>query len=274
MKSWVLMLFVAAVPLSLAGQTSAKKPQLPPHPNGPANEEIQTEKIVVPGQAPAVPSLQVVVPGRMEPEQVKALAHRIWLAQYRLNDLLAQVNPGKWKMAPGLRQSFDQSMDSLHKALEAEEGWRSQLEARPDSIYLGFMTYVAISAVLPRVDGVAHSVSRYENGSFGAQYSQAGNQLFDLQQMIEPHLAALLKNQDNVFLVVQSNLASCQNELSFAEHNKEGSATPMRNIAPAFKGHGRPAHSTTTAGSAKPAPVKAAPAGKSSSNPPKKTQTE
>ena len=88
-------------------------------------------------------------------------------------------------------------MESLRKALAAEEDWRSQFEARPDSLYLGFQTYVAISAVLPRVDGVAHSVSQYENPSFGAQYSQSANQLFDLQQLIEPHLAYLLKNQDN-----------------------------------------------------------------------------
>ena len=101
-------------------------------------------------------------------------------------------------MPPAARQSFGQSLESLRKSMAAEEDWRSQFEARPDSLYLGFQTYMAISAVLPRVDGVAHSVSHYENASFGAQYSQSANQLFDLQQLIEPHLAYLLKNQDNV----------------------------------------------------------------------------
>jgi hypothetical protein len=251
MKLSVLVLFIAAFPLSLVGQ--ARKPQLPPHPNEPASQEVQTETITTPSPAPPVPTTQVAAPGRLEPDQVKALAHRIWLAEYRLNDLLGLVHPEKWKMSFAMLQSFNQSMDSLHQSLEAEEGWRSQLEKRPESLYLGFMTYVAISAVLPRVDGVAHSISTYENGSFGSQYSQAGNQLFDLQQKIEPHLAALLKNQDNNFLVVQNNLASCQHELNFSEHNLEGHATPVRNIAPEFKGHGRPAHTTTPAAGAPPA---------------------
>jgi len=269
MRTSVLLL-LAALPAGLPAQS--RKPQLPPHPNQPATQEIQTEQVVAPKQAPPVPSPQVVAPGRMEPEQVKALAHRIWLAQYRLNDLLSQVHPEKWKMSPGVLQSFNQSMDSLHKALEAQEGWRGQLETRPDSLYLGFMTYVAISAALPRVEGVAQIVAKYENGSFGAQYSQAGNQLFDLQQILEPHLAALLKNQDNAFLVVQNNLASCQSELSLAEHNKGGRATPIANIAPEFKGHGRAAHSANSASGAKHGAAKSTPAHNPSTSPPQKIQ--
>jgi hypothetical protein len=271
MKLFFLALYVAVCPLAILGQTSTQKTPLPPHPNLPASEEIQTEKIVVPGQTPAPPSAQAGAAGHLEPEQVKALAHKIWLAQYRLNDLLAQVHPEKWKMPPAARQSFDQSMESLRKALAAEEDWRSQFEARPDSLYLGFQTYVAISAVLPRVDGVAHSVAHYENASFGAQYSQSANQLFDLQQLIEPHLANLLKNQDNVLLVGQTNLASCENELNFAEHNKEGRATPMKNIAPVFQGHGRAAHTATAAARAKPAETKGKATGKPAAKPPNNT---
>jgi hypothetical protein len=118
------------------------------------------------------------------------------------------------------------------------------------------MTYVAISALLPRVDGLAHSVSHYENGSFGAQYSQTGNQLFDLQQTLEPHLASLLKAQDGALLVVQNNLASCQSQLGFAEHGMQGHATPIANIAPEFKGHGRAAHPPAVAANPQPATPK------------------
>ena len=175
-------------------------------------------------------------------------------------------------MLPEVRQSFDQSMESLRKAMAGEEEWRGQFETRPDSLYLGFQTYVAISAVLPRVDGVAHSVSQYENPSFGAQYSQAANQLFDLQQLIEPHLSYLLKNQDNVQLTAQTNLASCENELNFAEHDKQGRATPMKNIAPEFKGHKRTAHVPAPAGSAKQAETKGAATGKPVVSPPNKAQ--
>jgi hypothetical protein len=239
MKSFFLALFVVVCPLTMFGQSSNKKPPLPAHPNGPASEEVQTETIGPTGQTHATPANPT---GYLEPAQLKVLTHKIWLAQYRLTDLLSQVHPEKWKIPPATKQSFAQSLDSLQKAMAAEEDWRGQLDVRPDSLYLGFQMFMAISAVLPRVDGVAHSVSQYENPSFGGQFTQAGNQLFDLQQTIEPHLAYLLKNQDSLFLAAQTNLASCQNELNFAEHNKEGDATPMKNIAPDFKGRKRTAH--------------------------------
>jgi hypothetical protein len=89
--------------------------------------------------------------------------------------------------------------------------------------------------------------------------------------MIEPHLAYLLKNQDNAMLVIQTNLASCQSELSYAEHNKEGHATPMKNIVPEFKGRKRNAHGTPAAVSPKPAEPKGAGAEKPAPNPPPNT---
>ncbi len=269
MKTIVLALYVAACPLLALGQS--RKPAEPPHPNEPATEQVETETIGPTGPAPNVPAARSDASGYMEPTQVKALTHKIWLAEYRLNDLLTQVNPDKWKMSPVTRKSFDQTMDSLHKALAGVEDWRSQFENRPDSLYLGFQTYVAISAVLPRVDGVARGVSQYENASLGAQYSQSGNQFFDLQQSIQPHLAYLLKNQDNMFSATQSNLASCQNELNYAERYKEQRATPMKNIAPDFKGHGKPAHAAAPAGAAKPSGTKNDSSAKPAANPPTKT---
>lgn len=250
MKSLRCVSFVVVGQLALFGQ-STPKPALPPHASAPISQELQTEQVGTTGQTPAVPSAQASTSGYLDPAQLKALSHKIWLAQYRLNDLILQVHPEKWRIDPGARQSFDQSLDSLRKSMAAEEDWRSQLDGRPDSLYLGFQTYMAISAVLPRIDGLSHSVSRYENASFGGQFSQAGNQLFDLQQKIQPHLAYLLKNQDNAMVIVQTNLASCQTELSYAEHDKEGHATPMKNIVPEFKGRKKNAHPGV--GSAKPA---------------------
>lgn len=273
MKTLLLALLVAVCPPALFAQSTAKKLALPPHPNAPASEELQTEKVVAPGQTPGSPSAQQGAPGYLEPAQIKVLTHKIWLAQYRLNDLLSQVHAEKWKIAPAAKLSFDQSLDSLRKSLAAEEDWRSQFDGRPDSLYLGFQTYMAIGAVLPRIDGLAHSVSLYENGSFGGQVSQAGNQLFDLQQTIEPHLAYLLKNQDNAMLVIQTNLASCQNELNFAEHDKEGHATPMKNIAPDFKGRRvHPAHAEPASVQAKAGPAKSPAAGKAGTTTSRRSQ--
>ena len=272
MKLFFLALFVAVCPLTIFAQSSTRKPPIPAHPNGPASQEVQTETIGPQGQTRATPAALATPSGYLEPAQLKVLTHKIWLAQYRLTDLLTQVHPEKWKMPAAVKQSFGQSLDSLHKSMAAEEDWRSQFDARPDSLYLGFQTFMAIGAVLPRVDGVARSVSQYENASFGGQFSQAANQLFDLQQLIEPHLAYLMKNQDNLLLAAQTNLAACQNELNFAEHNKEGHATPMKNIAPDFKGRKRTAHATTVAGGAKPAEPKSKSPAKPAASPQKQPE--
>jgi hypothetical protein len=269
MKSLVLALLVAVCPSAARAQSSAQET---PSTKPPAAQEIETEKVTVPVETPPPITARTATTGFLEPAQVKALLHRIWLTQYRLDDLLAQVHAEHWKMPDPARASFAQSLDTLHKALASQADWRAQFENRPDSLYLGFQTYLAISAVLPRLEGVAHGVSQYENASFGAQYSQAANQLFDLQQSLQPHLAFLMKNQDGLLLAAQTNLASCQNQLGYALHDKEGRATPMKNVAPVFKSGRRTPHAAGPAGGAdKKTGARAADTGKPSANPPAKT---
>jgi len=188
--------------------------------------------------------------GFMEPAQVKVLARKIWVTEFRIQDLLKTLQPAKWKTTNVIRSSFNQTLDNLNKSLQGLEEWRAQFEKRPDSIYFGFQTYAAINAALPRLDGVAHAVSQFENPSLGAQYSQAGNQLFDLQQALEPYIAYLLRNPDQLLYVAQSNLAECQNELGNVLRGQGGPAKPMKNTFVEFharrrrEGHGEDRKST------------------------------
>jgi hypothetical protein len=165
----------------------------------------------------------------MDPAQVKALAHKIWVAEYRINDLLTQLHPGKWKVSNRTRNSFNQTLENLQRTLEGLEEWRAQFETRPDSMYFGFQTYAAMNAALPRLEGVARAASQFENSSLGAQYSEAGNQLFDLQQALQPYIAYLLRNPDQLLYVAQTNLAGCQNELGNALRGEGGPAKPLKN---------------------------------------------
>jgi hypothetical protein len=165
----------------------------------------------------------------MEPVQVKALAHKIWIAEYRITDLLTQVHPEKWKASNVTRNSFNQTLENLHKALEGLEEWRAQFEKRPDSMYFGFRTYAGMNAALPRLDGVARAASQFENSSLGAQYTQAGKQLFDLQQALQPYVAYLLRNPDQLLYAAQTNLAGCQNELGNALRGQVEPAKPLKN---------------------------------------------
>jgi hypothetical protein len=202
----------------------------------PGSAPLPTERIEAAEPAPADRTAAPAAEGEMTPAQVKELLHSVWLAEFRIDDLLAQVKPEGWKMAEGAQDSFQGTLQALRRQLQSLEEWRGQFDARPDSAYLAYQTYVAISGVLPRLDGVARSIARHENASFGAQYSQAGNKLFDLQQTLGTYLGFLLRNQDQDLYALQSNLAACHNELSYAMQGKTQRATPMTNIRPEFKG--------------------------------------
>ena len=182
-------------------------------------------------------------PGYIDPEAMKQLLHKIWLVEYRINDLLTEVHPDQWKAEDAAQASFAKTLEALRAQMNNLEQWRAQFEQRPDSMYLGYETYAAINALLPRLDGIGRDISRHVNPSLGRQFSQPGNQLFDLQQAIEPYLSFLLRNQDQLqtqlLTVTQNNLAGCQHELSFAMHGRTGAAQPMKNILPEFKGRRR-----------------------------------
>ena len=213
------------------------KDQTPPKQGSGAQAGSVPETETIPPPQATQTNQPVNGPGFMEPAQVKALAHKIWLAEYRINDLLTQVHPEKWKISNITRNSFDQTLENLHRALEGLEEWRAQFEQRPDSMYFGFQIYAAMNAALPRLDGVARATSQFENASLGAQYSQAGNQLFDLQQALQPYLAYLLRNSDQFLYAAQTNLAGCQNELGKALRGQGGPVKPLKNTFVEF--HGR-----------------------------------
>jgi len=236
------------------------KDQAPPkQATAPPTSLPETQKIEAPAQSEAPRAASDA--GYLEPAQLKTLLHKIWLAEYRINDLLTEVHPERWKIQEAARNSFNQTLENLRKSLGGLGEWRSQFEKRPESMYLGYQTYVAISAVLPRLDAVARSISQHENPSFGVQYSHAGNQLFDLQQALQPYLAFLLRNQDQILSATQSNLAACQNELGFAMRGRTEPATPMKNINPEFKGRS-PRGGTEVVGKGKPAQKVSKPAEK------------
>jgi hypothetical protein len=230
-------------------QTQPRQPVAPAtkQPAAPATSPVpETQKIEAAGSArtPQAPGSE---PGYIDPAQLKVLLHKIWLTEYRLNDLLSQVQPAREKISDAARQGFNQSLENLRKRLEVLEEWRVQFEKRPENTYLGYQTYAAAGAVLPRLDGVARSIAQYENPSLGAQYNQAKNQLFDLQQVLEPYLSFLLRNQDEVLLATQNNLAACQNELGFAMRGRAEPAKPMKNVFTEYHGRRRTKRAAETA---------------------------
>jgi hypothetical protein len=246
-----LRLLIVLVLSSLRTAGATQQPS--PAPAAP----VQTENIG-PNQAPPPVTGGVAAAaaseGAMEASQVKELLHRLWLAEYRINDLLTEVHPDRWKIPETARASFRESFGALQEQMRALEGWRGQFEVRPDSIYLGYMTHALIDAILPRLDGVTPLIMQRENASLGAQFSKSVNQLFDVQQALQPHLSNLLRNQDQVFYATQTNLAACESRLGAALRGQSPPAKIIPNIVPEFKGRRVRKPSATPAAS--PAPAK------------------
>lgn len=269
MRYVLLILFLGASPLGAA-------PEEPPAQDAPQakkGETLEVERVDVPAPPAAPARPQAGEAGYFEPARVKDLLQKLWLAEFRINDLLTEVRPERWKIPDAARASFGQTLQALRAQLAALDEWRRQFDQRPDSVYLGFEIYATINAALPRLDGVARSVAQHENASLGAQFSQAGNQLFDLQQSLAPYLGLLLRNQDSALYAVQTNLAQCQRDLGAGRRPGAPAAVPMKNVLPDFKGRRRDRRAPPAAG-ARPAPSPtttsrpAAPAVKEPSTPP------
>jgi len=168
--------------------------------------------------------------GYMEPAEVKKLMDQVRFAEYRINDLLTDVNPQRWKMSDTGRASFQETLRTLRTQMDSLKKWRSLFQDRPESSYLAFETYAAMNAVLPRLEGVARNVSELDNPSYGVQFSQSGDRLFDLQQNLGAYVDFLLQIQDQIQLALENNLAGCQRDLGQAMRVRAQRAKSIRNL--------------------------------------------
>lgn len=237
----LLVNFWGAARAATPGQSAAQKqPQAPATP--------QTEQVAAPSTSQTSARVYTGGTGGIDPAEVKALAHKIWLAEYRVNDLLSAARPERWKMSDAARDSFQKSRATVQDGLRTLEDWRSQFEKRTDRMYLGYETYGAITTVLPSLDSVGRSISEYENPSFAAQYGQAAKQLWELQRSLGAFLSLLVRNQDLVLQALENNVAGCQTTLTYAMRPKVTPAKPMRNERAGRPSGRRSRRSTATAG--------------------------
>lgn len=207
-----------------------------PAPGTAPSEEIQTERIKVPEDMQAPPRSMANQPGYMEPAQTHQLLAKLWQAEARVKDLAAQIHPEQLKMPSGTLADFNRNLDMLRRSLAGLEKSRELFDGRVDSEYLGFETYAGISEVLPSLDRLTETVSRYNNLSLEGEFNQAWNDMLTMQQSLKPYLTFLLRNHDQIFATMEMNLSGCQNELGYKKYKANGSAKYMRNVLPDFKG--------------------------------------
>src|SRR5262244_3469909 len=84
-----------------------------PLPRAPAQDALQP---AAPPAAEQSPAPQSAVSWKQE--EVQSLLQKIYMAAFRVTDLLTLLQPGNWKMEDAERQSFGQSLDALREQLK------------------------------------------------------------------------------------------------------------------------------------------------------------
>ena len=229
-QKWFLAVFIFAASFGLPPRAAPQEKPAPRQATVPAADEKPPAQS--PGIVEGTLSKSASEPGYLDAQQVKEWLEQVRFAEFRLNDLLTDLHPERWKMPDAARNSFGQTLATLRAQVEALKIRRAQFAARPDSMYTGYETYATLGAILPRLEGVARSVSQAGNPSFGAQFSQAADRLFDLQQTLGSYLGLLLRNQDAILQALENNLAGCQKDLGQAMRDRTERPKWMKNSPP------------------------------------------
>jgi hypothetical protein len=201
----------------------------------PGSSSLPTERISVGAPPPPVQYLPGLTPPLSGP-QVKAILYKIYVSVYRIHDLLTQERPGTWKAPKPTRAVDDEARATLLARIGELEKWRGLFSEYPDNMYDAFQTYRSVEDLFAPLDAFSEGVGQYESTSLASDYSrQAGDLQARLGDLI-PYISFILKHESHSVALYQSDLAACQNRLSYAMHGFAHAAIPMRNILPDFKG--------------------------------------
>ena len=223
------------MPCTLAAQTAVPQEKEPAAGTVPS-DQIQTETIKIPQEMQAPPRSMANQPGYMEPAQTHQFLMKLWQAEERVKDLAGQVHPEKLNIPAAEVTGFNSNLDTLRRSLASLEKSRQNFDSRVDSEYLGFETYAGISEVLPPLERLTAMVARYNKPSLEGEFNQAWNEMLTMRQALKPYLSFLLRNHDQIFATMETNLAGCQNELGYKNYKANGSPRYMRNVVPHFRG--------------------------------------
>jgi hypothetical protein len=225
------LLASCTLPAQSPGQEKAK-----PAAEAASPEQIETETIKVPETLQTPPRSMANQTGYMEPSQTRQLLAKLWQAEARVKDLAAQIRPEQLNMPAVELANFNSTLNTLRGSLASLDQSRQMFDSRVDSEYLGFETYAGISEVLPSLERLTRTVSRYNKPSLEGELNQAWNDMLTMRQSLRPYLSFLLRNHDQIFLTMETNLAGCQNELGYKNYKAGESPQNMRNVLPDFKG--------------------------------------
>ncbi len=198
------------------------------------NAPIQTEEIAVAAAPP--PSTTLLLGGAVTPEQMKDVAHEIYVATYRVKDLLNLVNPADWKTSEALRGSSQTQIEQLRSVLKSLESSRADLSQSTGSLPIIFATYKGMTAVIEGVNKLADALLQYQSGDVATQFRQTTVWLTKSQGTLEGYFEQMLKRQSGSVQNYETDLASCQTTLNYSMYSHSVPAVTMPNIMPVLQG--------------------------------------
>jgi hypothetical protein len=228
---------VLVLSLALAGgaigQSNPASSSRPNEPGGAKNAPvIQTEKIQVPESLQTPPATMASQPGYMLPAQATQLLVKIWQTESRVRDLMSQAHPALLEMPQPQAVALGRQMMTIGQNLNTLETARAEFAGRVDSEYLGFKVFAALSNLLPPLSTTGDMVYRYGSPQLGSMFKQAWNDMFTLQEALQPYVAFLARNHDQIYALMQGNLYACQNQLNAAMRTHPRPTRLIRNIVP------------------------------------------
>ncbi len=141
---------------------------------------------------PPVQLVPAAVPAQaLQPEQVKALLQKIFLASARITDLLSVAQPEKWKMTDAERALFNDRVQTVGLQLKTLEKWRYAFFYHPDNAGDAAGTVQAIGTLTPELHGIASALNEYQGAASATQFGQAAKDLASAGDALNPYVAYL-----------------------------------------------------------------------------------
>ncbi|MGH9375968.1 MAG: hypothetical protein ACRD1J_07345 [Terriglobia bacterium] len=211
--------------------------QLAARPAGlPGRVTLETERISAPTPPPQPLKSVTIFTPPLTPAQVKAVLYKIYVSEFRIRDLLGQEHPKHWKASQAEQTLASQARESLLSQIAALETWRARLNQEPGNMYYAFQVFHAVDQVFHPLRVFSREVERYQGVSMGEPYRRRAADLEANLNALLPYVGAILEHASNDASMIQADLDTCQNQLTYAMHATLHSPTPLRNVVPVFEG--------------------------------------
>ncbi len=169
--------------------------------------------------------------GALDPTEVLGLLDRLWRHQYRLVDLLNQVEGEIGTETKGAVSSADPETSPLEQ-LEALERHRAGLERRPTNLYLALQTWENTGRVLASLARIETALGQGGKKSLAREFAQGQGELRGFEATLWSYVRYLVRSQDQVISAMEGNLAHCQQQVGAARGNRSERARIVPNRRP------------------------------------------